>query len=175
MGTSTTDLNEARKYCMNFGMRVAVLWIAAFLCSMYGYKIPLLGPLSPLFVLFSAFYAGRLIQGFNQTIDSPRFLRTWWMAMLVFFYAGLCSTLAEFIYFQYIDNGALASQFSQIMNMPEYKPVLDAFGKEVLDQVLSLYSKPLELTKGAFMFNILLGLALSLPTALIGSVNRSKR
>ena len=176
MNAPSFDYKEARKYCMNFGMRVAFLWSISFLCSMYGSKYPLLSILGFFFGLYSIFFAGRLIRWYNQQAPSPaRFLRSWWMALLTYFFATLATTLVQYIYFRFLDHGMLLSQVELIMNTPEYSQLLQGINEEEFKQSMTIMSNPSQMTYSMFLMNMTLGLILSLPTSLIGYIGLNNK
>ncbi len=175
METGGFDYREARRYCMSYGMKVAVWWCASFLCNMLGMRYPLLGNLGLVAGIFSIWYAGRLLRGFNRQSGQRSMLRTWWMAMLTYVFATLCTTLVQYLYFRFWDGGAFLEQMRQALEMPAYRQLFNGISDEELREAFAVFGDAPRLTYRMFLLNIALGLVLSLPTMLIGVSGLNKK
>ena len=89
--------------------------------------------------------------------------------MLVYFYAALLMAAAQFIYFQFIDQGFMLSQYEEITNTDEFKTLLNAYGVKqeemrlAIDNIASL--RPIDIALQFLTTNIILGFMVSLPIA----------
>ena len=84
--------------------------------------------------------------------------------------------MAQFVYFQYIDQGYFMGQIVASLTKPEMKQVLMAYGmtQAQLDTELNLLSqtRPIDFAISFLSFNILIGAMLSLPIALLVKSDR---
>jgi len=161
-------------------MRVALCWVVSFLCSMYGVRYLILGNLGLLIGIYSIYYAGKLIRDYNRQAEvKTHFMQAWWMALLIYFFATLCTTFAQFIYFRFIDNGMMAQTMNetlkQMMEIPQYKELLNGASKQDIKQAIAAMGNPTQVTYMFFISNTMLGLILSLPTALIGNFRTNNK
>ncbi len=168
------DYKEARRRCMGFGLRVALCWCAAFLCMMAGMRVPLLGNLGLIVGLVSVFVAGRLVRRLNEETGQGSLLRTWWMAMLTYLFATLLTTLVEFLYFRYVDNGQMATMMETVLDTEAYRPLLQGMDEASLRQSVKLMRDARMMAYSFFLMNMTLSLVLSLPTMLLGRARRRK-
>ncbi len=174
MDTPSFDYKEARSYCMNYGLLVGLCWSASFVCAMWGQRHPFVGNLGLLIGLLSIYYAGRLIRGYNRESGNSAWLRTWWMSFLTYIFATLLTAVVQYIYFRFIDNGMLLQQTEEVMHLPQYEQLFEGFDEKAVQQALSTFTSPTQLTFRFFSLNILLGLVLSIPTMLIGNTKLKK-
>ncbi len=174
MGTTNFDYKEARRYCMSYGMKIALCWSATFLCSMYGMRVVLLSDVGLVIGLYSVYYAGRLIRDYNKENDNSSMLRTWWMSFLTYIFAALCTTLVEYLYFRYLDGGMLAERLEMALQIPAYRQMFEELSGEDFEQAMAVFSNPSQLAYGMFMLNVTLGFILSIPTMMIGCIGLKK-
>ena len=90
-------------------------------------------------------------------------------SILTFFYGGLLLTVATFIYFAYLDNGYLISQFTDILQSPESQQAMKLYGvdKEMNDSLRVLSElRPIDYALNVLSSVILSGFFWGLPIAL---------
>ena len=103
------------------------------------------------------------------------------MSSLIYSYAALLMAVAQFIYFQYIDDGLLISTYIETMNKPEVITMmqsmmpgedLKAVSQQAVDMLKSI--TPIQLTIELLIYNLFLGVLLTIPTAGFSSVGRKR-
>lgn len=177
---NTFNYLNARNYASQYGAIVGLCWIVSFLCYMGGLRTPFLGDIGMIMGISSIFVAGNIIRYYHNMRQNLNFRQAWWMALILYFCATILTALAQFIYFRYMDHGMLAQTYEQILTAPEYQNLLQnvlpqGADKEMIDSLISLFYSitPIQMTFQLLIYNIFLGLILSLPTAFLG--HRKKR
>lgn len=164
-----------RAFSAQYGTVVGLLWILSFSCYILGLRQALIGNLGLLLGLGSVIVAGYLVRRFRHQVYDLKFGQSWWMAVLMFMYAALLMAVAQFIYFQYIDQGMLAEAYSEILQLPETQELLKNMmpGQDIhaaAQQTIDLLNtiSPIALTFEFLIYNLFLGIFLALPAAWIG-------
>jgi hypothetical protein len=95
-------------------------------------------------------------------------------------YASLLMAMAQFIYFQYIDNGLLFDTYASVIQQPEMTALLqnmlpsEDINKVINETIDTLRSiTPINLTFKFLTNNLFLGLILSVPTAGFSNIGKS--
>ena len=100
-------------------------------------------------VISPFFLAIRLKRFRDQARDGAiSFRRALAFCILAFFYASLLFAVAQYVYFRYIDNGFLVSQYTTMFSTPEAKNMMNAFaaGNQIKDGINLLGSlRPIEI------------------------------
>ena len=118
------------------------------------------------------FYVGYLLARFrNYALDGAiSFRRGLAFSLYTFFYASLLFAVAQYVYFRFLDNGALMTML--IASVKTLEPFYKAQGISVneLQNSLSMIGQlsPIEVAFVFMMQNILIGAVLSFPIAWIG-------
>ena len=92
---------------------------------------------------------------------------------------ALLMAAAQFVYFQFIDQGFMLSKYAEITNTPEFKTMLSAYGmkpddmKLAMDNLASL--RPIDIALQFLTTNIILGFMISLPIAAMMKSRYRKR
>jgi hypothetical protein len=98
------------------------------------------------------------------------FRRGYIYSVLVFFYGGVLFALAQYLYFAYMDNGYLLTQFSKMVTSDEARQVLQQYGMtEMMEESLKEMStiRPIDYALNMLTINISLGLVLGIPISMI--------
>jgi hypothetical protein len=98
------------------------------------------------------------------------FRRGYAYSVLVFFYGGVLFALAQYLYFAYMDNGYLLTQFSKMVSSDEARKVLQQYGMtEMMDESLREMStiRPIDYALNMLTVNISLGLILGIPISMV--------
>ncbi len=167
------DARLARDYCMEYGMIVGLICSASFLCSMHGFDAALLGQAGNVLGLIAFISAGALIRQYGRKMGRLTFGRSCYMAFLTYVFAIMVTAVVQYIYFRFMDDGQLAGQVQQIIQMPEYRQWLQQMaGEEDVDKLLheslQFMYNPERMTLQLVWMNLLLALLLMVPTALLG-------
>jgi len=88
----------------------------------------------------------------------------------VFFYGGVLFAVAQYLYFAFMDQGFLLSQFSRMMNTDEARQMLQQYGMtEMMDESLQQMAatRPIDYALNMLTINISLGFILGIPISLL--------
>lgn len=154
------------------GALLAVMWIASFACYVAGTANPMLMMGGMLIAVCSPFFAALRLRRFRDGArdGTISFGSGYAYTILVFFYAALLFAIAQFAYFQFIDNGYLMNQLVEMMNTAQNQQVIEAYGlKETLDESLRLMAeiRPIDYALNYLTLNVMLGMVLGLPIAAV--------
>ena len=98
------------------------------------------------------------------------FRRGYAYSVLVFFYGGVLFAIAQYLYFAFIDNGYLLSQFSKMVTSEEAQQMLKQYGMtEMMNESLKEMAniRPIDYALNMLTINITLGFVLGVPISLI--------
>ena len=152
---------------------LGLIWVVSFSCLIGGISYPMVQSGFTVLALLSPFFvASRLKRFRNNSLNGTiGFFGALSYSLYCFFYAALILAMAQFVYFQYIDQGYFMGQIVASLIKPEMKQVLMAYGmtQAQLDTELNLLSqtRPIDFAISFLSFNILIGAMLSLPIALL--------
>jgi hypothetical protein len=99
------------------------------------------------------------------------FARAYGFSILTYLYAALLFAVAQFLYFQYMDNGFLVSQYSLQASSPQIQEMMKLYGlteqdiRFALENIAAL--RPIDIALQFFSTNLMLGVFVSLPMALV--------
>lgn len=158
-------------YAMLYGTYMGVFWILKFIL------LPLM-PFVPLFsflfmgltlaVPFIGYYCARI---YRETICEGRigFVHAWLFTVFVYMFAALLTTVAHYIYFQYIDHGHLLQFF--LSNIEEARKVYPEDMQSTVDtmiEAMNLFFEqtPIYIALQIMANNVYYGAILAVPTAL---------
>lgn len=154
------------------GFFVGILWLFAFSSYILQFSAP-----SMTFVAMAVSASSviltisRLRRYRNSFLDELPFFKAFVYSLLVYFYASLIMALGQWVYFQFIDQGYLMSEYTKQLDTPEIKEMLKGMTelksedvKMMLEQVASL--RPIDIAMQFLSSNILLSVILSIATAL---------
>lgn len=165
---NVTALIQLKAFARQDGFLLFLLWIASF-------AVIVSNPASSwgsLLAMATPFFVGYLLARFrnyalNGTISFRRGLA---FSLYTFFYASLLFAVAQFVYFRYLDNGALMTML--IASVKTLEPFYRAQGISVneLQNSLTMIGQltPIETAFVFMMQNLLIGAVLSFPIAWIG-------
>lgn len=152
------------------GALLALVWTASFTLYVAGTASPLLMMAGLMLAVASPFFAAGRLRLFRDKARGGfiSFRRGYAYVAFMFFYAALLFALAQFAYFQYMDNGYLASQVSNVLGDAETKALLQQSGlwHDVENALVSLSTiRPIDFALNYLYMNIMAGLVLGLPIA----------
>jgi len=125
MSTYVTEGQQARAYAAYYGLWIGITWIVSFALTIRGIMSPVASNLGLLIGLASLPLAVWLIRGFRDNIAGElTFRRAWHIALMTLMAAAMLTTFAQYIYFAYLDNGALALAYSEAYARPETQDML---------------------------------------------------
>ena len=168
------EYEQLKAYARIDGAVVGGLWILSFAFFIGEFYNPLLGFVSVVVGTFSIVLASMRLKRYRDNVLEGviSFRRALLYGVLTYFYASLLMAAAQFIYFQFIDEGFMLSQYTEITSTPEFKTMLGAYMKLAMDNQASL--RPIDIALQFLTMNMILGFAVSLPIAAMIK-SRSKR
>ncbi|MCD7722306.1 MAG: DUF4199 domain-containing protein [Prevotellaceae bacterium] len=175
MDTQGFDFRDARRHCMGWGLRAALWWSGSFLCTVLAFRYPVLGNVGLLIGLLSVWRVGYLIKKYNWETGNTGWLRTWWMSFLTYIFCALVTTLVQYIWFRFYDNGMLAHELELMLQVDAYRETLERVGTADIDTMTAALGNLSMLTYGFLTVNISLGFILSFPTMVFARMGLSKR
>ena len=175
------EYEQLKAFARIDGALVGLLWIISFACFIGEFTYPALGMVSLLIGVSSIVFATMRLRRFRDNIleGAISFRRALCYSFLTYFYAALLMAAAQFVYFQFIDNGFLMSQYSAIMSRPEVTQMMTAiYGITPKDMDIAMGTiaalRPIEVALQFLTTNLILGTVISIPMAAMVKSNRKK-
>ena len=171
--TTREEYEQLRAFARIDGAIVGGLWIVSFAFFIGEFSYPVLANLALLAGVASIVTATLRLKRFRDNVLDGviTFGRALLYGMLVYFYASLLMAAAQFVYFQFIDQGFLMTQYATIVSTPEFKSMIKAYGMRpedtdlIIDNISAL--RPIDIALQFFSLNIIMGFCVSLPVAVM--------
>ena len=171
---NVTALVQLKAFARQDGGILALAWIASFVLMIYAPNQPfgnLLALATPLIV------GWRLCAFRNYALDGKiSFRRGFAYSCYTFFYASLVFALGQYVYLKYIDGDSIRSMLTETVRV--LTPLYQQQGlttKEINAAAQMMTAlKPIELSLIFMMQNLMIGLMISLPLALICRRSRGR-
>lgn len=169
--TTREEYEHIKAYARIDGAIMGGLWILSFICFIAQFYMPLLSMASMIIGVVSIIVTAMRLKNFRDNILDGviSYWKAYGYSMLTYFYAALLMAAAQYIYFQFIDNGFLINQYTAMTSSPEFKSMMTLYGikaeemKLTMDTIASL--RPIDVALQFFSTNIILGLVISWPIA----------
>lgn len=167
------DYERLKAFARIDGALLGALWVLSFACFIGEFYDPLLGVAAMLVGVWSLVFAALRLRRYRDNVlgGYMSFRRGYAYSMFVYFYATLIMAAGQFIYFQFLDHGFLASKYQEMISMPEFGTMLQLYGMKDSDMKLIMQNmsalRPIDNALQYLTFNIILGVVMSLPAALI--------
>ena len=159
-----------RAYTRYDGFYLGVIWIASFACLIGMASYPSLSMASLAIALTTPFFVGMQLKKYR---DNGRqgvlpFTHALLYCFRVFMNAAIVFAIAQWAYMQFLDNGRLAGMLQTMMMQEETQALLKQTGLKSEELVAAFTQvSPLQFALTYFVENIIIGIVLSLPIALI--------
>ena len=183
MSTYATEGQQTRAYAAYYGLWIGITWIVSFALTIRGLSSPITSNLGFITGLASLPLAVWFIRGFrDNVVYELSFRRAWHLALLTLFAAAMLTTFAQYIYFAYLDNGALALAYSEAFAQPETQDMLrqmlpgqdvDALFQEAMTTFQAM--TPAQTALQFLFWNIVLANVAALPIAAASKGKRKER
>lgn len=158
------------------GLLIGLLWICSFYFLIKGFTSSSSELIGLIITFASPFYAAKRLGKFrdNALNGTITFKRALAYSMLEYFYASIILAAAVFIYFSLLDHGYVYSTLERIYTDPSMQPVLKSLSM-TSDDILSIYShyRPVDFAFGTISNILIIGLFISIPTALLKQRNNT--
>lgn len=165
---------------MTYGTAMGGYWVAKFMLVPFIFTVPMA---SIIFLLLTAavpvlgYYFTRQYRNRYCPEGRVPFMQAWIFGLLMYAFAALLVSVAHYVFFRYVDDGAMLATYGQILDqMLQVDPSLaDSVSqyREAMDLLASL--TPIELTVQLISSNVFYGMIFSLPTALLVSLGRKEK
>ncbi len=170
---------QLKAFARQDGALLALLWMATFFLYIIGVENQMLGLAALLLMVYTPIFVGERLGKFR---DYGReglisFRRAYVYTVFVFFYGGVLFAIAQYLYFAFIDNGYLMTQFSKMINSNEAQKMLQQYGMtEMMNESLNEMAniRPIDYALNMLTVNISLGFILGVPISLIMQRNTLK-
>lgn len=162
---------QLRAFARIDGAYLGILWTISFACYIMGMSQPTIGLIGTTTALASPLYAARRLWKFRDDVREGEisFRRSMAYYIFMFFYASILFALAQYAYFEFLDNGFIVRQYIGLLSSPEAQSMLKAYGltaKEVMDNLNELsQTSAILIATNIMVMNLLIGVILSLPVA----------
>ena len=170
---------QLKAFARQDGALLALLWMATFFLYIIGVENQMLGLAALLLMVYTPIFVGERLGKFR---DYGReglisFRRAYAYTVFVFFYGGVLFAIAQYLYFAFIDNGYLMTQFSKMVNSNEAQKMLQQYGMtEMMNESLNEMAniRPIDYALNMLTVYISLGFILGVPISLIMQRNTLK-
>ena len=172
---SHQEIQQLQAFARVDGVVVALLWTLSFACLIGFFHSPtsLYGIGWFAFGAFSLVLAAMRLRKFRDSVLDGKisFGRAYGYSILTYLYAALLFALAQYVYFQFLDNGFLVSQYSLQASSPQVQEMMKLYGlteqdiRFALENIAAL--RPIDIALQFFSTNLMLGVFVSLPVALV--------
>lgn len=171
---TTETIIQLKAFTRQDGLILALLWIASFACIVYAPESglgTLLALSTPCVVVW------RMMSFRNYALGGYlSFRRGVAYVWYSFFYASILFAVAQYLYFRFLDRGMMVRLFEQAgkMLMPYYQQ--QGISTQNISDAVAVFTAmtPIQLAFVFMMENILTGIILSVPLALIGMKRKPK-
>lgn len=164
------EYRQLRAWSWYDGIYLSILWTASFACLVLTGKMPMLSTLFMLIALATPFFVlYRLGRFRNDALGGKLpFRKALFYCVRVFMNAAMLFAIVQWLYLKFIDGGTLVNTAISLLNRPEYKQMVEQMGlnaKMAADELAAI--TPLQFAATYFVENIIIGMLLSVPIALI--------
>lgn len=155
------------------GAFVGALWIISFAFFVGEFYAPVLGIVSLAVGLSSVILAVVRISRFRDNVldGCISFRRAFGYGAMTYFNASILMALAQYIYFQFIDGGFVMSRYMAMASTPAFKAMAEQSGMTASDIRLAMDNlaslRPIDIAFQFLSLNVIMGLVISILTALI--------
>lgn len=154
------------------GARLGLMWVASFALFVGSFTLPLCGILWMTTMVATPFIIAKLTNAY--CLQTPEKHISYWAAFShstsTVFYASLILAIAQWIYFQYIDNGFLINTYAAFLTDKHNASALNSLGysKEMIGQLLDVLRsmRPIDIALQMMWSNMVAGIIISITTSL---------
>lgn len=167
---TTSEYIQLKAFARIDGVLLALFWIGSFTLYIAGMRNPLFMMGGLAMAVSSPFFAATRVRRFRDNVRNGEldFKTAYLYAALQFFYSALLFAVAQFVYFQYLDNGYIASQVIEILNDSQSKAILQQNGMwKTMEEAVGAIknTRAIDFALNYLVTNIIIGLVLGLPIA----------
>ena len=168
------DYEQLKAYARIDGLLVALIWTASFLCCMRMALNPMMFMLALGIGAFSLAFAAMRLKRFRDNILDGfiSYRRSLAYSIMTYLYASLLFAGIQYLYFQFIDGGDFINMQLNALNDPQAKQMMQSvYGLTPQDIEFAIQNlralTPIRMALQFFTTNVLMGIIVSVPIALI--------
>ena len=179
--TRYEGFEQMQAYARIDGVWLAALWTVSFVCFIGNFVNPLLGLLAFAIGAASLAFATLRLKRFRDDVRQGNlsFWGAFGYSALQYLHAALLFAAMQFIYFRFIDNGFMMTHYQRIVQQPEFISMMNTYGLTAQDISIVMENlnalRPVDIALQFFTTNVMMGLVLSLPAALVIGRNVKRR
>ncbi len=167
------EYEQLKAFARIDGALVTLLWTVSFACFVGNFHNAMFGLGFFVFGAASLVVASvRLKRYRDQVLDGfISYRRALIYSLFTYLYASLLFAMVQFLYFQFIDNGFLMTNYMAATESKDFQQMMQVYGVKPEDLRLAMENlaslRPIEIAMQFFSTNIMLGFFVSIPVALI--------
>ncbi len=171
--TRYEEMEQLHAFARVDGVLIAGLWILSFACFVGNFVNPLFAVGAFGFGAFSLVFATLRLKRFRDEVRNGyiSFRGALGYSLLQYLHAALLFAAAQFVYFQFIDHGFLITNYTTMMNTPEFLDAMKIYGLKEDDIKLVMQNmgamRPIDNALQFFTTNVFIGAFISVPVALL--------
>ncbi len=169
---TSDDYVQLKAFARIDGVWLAALWTAGFAFYVMGITNPMLQMAAIITIIATPFFVARRLRTFRNNVRQGiiSFRRSYAYTILVFFYAAVLAAFAQYIYFEFLDQGYLMSKLSEFITSDIGSQAIKAYGmsdmiNESMEEMARM--RPIDYALNILTMNITAGLILGLPIAAV--------
>lgn len=177
--TTYEEMEQLQAFARIDGALIAGLWTLSFACFIGNFYAPLLGIFAFAIGAFSLVFAAMRLRKFRDEVRDGfiSFRRALAYGIMQYLNASLLFAVAQFLYFQFIDHGFMMTQYTAVMQNPEFMEMMRTWGLTSDDVSLVMNNmaalRPIDVALQFFTTNVFMGLFVSVPVSIL--MRRSPR
>lgn len=167
------EIQQITAYARIDGAIMAAIWVVSFACFIGNFYNPMLG-LAFFITGASSLVVGVMrLKGFRDNVLNGiiSFRRSYAYSLMTYMNAALLFALVQFLYFKFLDKGFLMTQYLKMAETKEFTDMMRVYGLTAADLKFAMENiaalRPIEVALQFFTSNVLLGIFISLPVALV--------
>lgn len=174
LNTPISRINYAGRY----GLLVGGMWIVAFICSMYSIRNPFIGITGNTVALLSLYVLFIIVVRYRAFIAPLSFSGCFTVAWFTCLFAGLITTLGQYLYFCFLDKGRFMGTITELLSSDQYAQMMKQAApgidpKEMTKLLDNIHMN--DLIFGMLQFNFLLSIPMALIAAIFGRLKNVER
>lgn len=166
---NTVPRKSLLQYSMEGGVWLGIYLIVRFACMVMGLYFPVANLLALALFVGTPFVLYRIMMVYHRNNSYISFFSLlWMMGIMLFFFASLICSVAEYIYYQYINPQYIAELFNRAFALIKEMDVLsDTISLEEMSKALAEGSSPtsLQMVMQSIWSNVFFGSLLSMIVA----------
>lgn len=165
-------------YAGRCGLLIGGMWTASFMLSVYGKTHPLLACAGNAMALLSLYVLYLAVFRYRVLVAPLRFPGCCKMAWITCVFAGLVTTLAQYLYFRFLDGGRLSLAMAELLHNEQYmqamRQMMPGVTTDDLTRMLGSISIG-DMTLSMWMLNLMISFPMSLIAGIFASLGNAGR